>query len=394
MVKIVYLTRINFFSDKANVHTITKTCEALSQIEKVDLKLISIDNSLLDIENLNKFFDLHEVSNKFPIISLKSWANIFKSHPNFFIYNLSTFLANLSLLKYVWQKRKDFDVVYFRDHLILPVILFAKYVLGKKVVYESHYILTKKLGQWLTERCVAISDGIVAIAIALKDYYEKLNKNIIVSFCTSSDKDKFKTDFKTSYFKEKIGLEKEIFYLIYTGNIDVTGNGDSYGVEDVILALPFLPEDVCFVAVGKKTNGKHYLESLAESIGASSRFKCIPWVPRDRVTDYILAADILIIPKSGAKPGNSPTKMFEYLATGRPIVAADTLPIREVLHDKINASLVDYDDPKAWTKAVDYIRKNHDYREKIISQAMEDADLYTWEARAKSISAFIKEIYD
>lgn len=393
MVKVVYLTRLNFFSGKAHVHTITKTCEALSQVPGIGITLVSTDDSIKSPEEKEKFFALHDVSNRFPVVSLNSLSNSFKNSPNFFLYNIGTLLANFSLVKYVWNNRKNFDCLYFRDHLILPVVLFAKYILGKKLVYESHYILTKKFGQYLAESSASVSDAVIAIAVALRDYYKKYNKNIIVSFCTSSDKEKFKTDLSASDFRKKVGLEEDKFYLVYTGNIDVTGNGDSYGVEDVVKALPFMPEDVCFLAIGNKTHGKHPHEELAESLRVSERFRCLPWVSRDKVADYILASDILIIPKSGAKPGNSPTKMFEYLATGRPIIAADTLPMREVLHDKINASLVAYEDPQAWVGAVLHIRNNPEYRLRIVSQAMNDADLYTWKTRAESIGAFIKKIY-
>lgn len=393
MVKVVYITRINFFSNKAHVRTITKTCEALSMTREINLTLVSTDNSLVGNKEKEDFFVLHGVSNKFSIVSLQSLSNLFKNSSNFLTYNIGTFFANISLIKYVWNNRKNTDCLYFRDHLILPVVLFAKYILGKKVVYESHYILTKKFGQWLTERSVSVSDAVIAIAIALKDYYEKYNKNIIVSFCTSSEKEKFKTDLLAVDFRKKVGLQEDTFYIIYTGNIDVTGNGDSYGVEDVIKALPLMSTDICFVAVGKKTDTKHSLEVLAESLGVSEQFKCISWVSREKVVNYILSSDILIIPKSGAKPGNSPTKMFEYLATGRPIVAADTLPIREVLHDKVNASLVSYNDPQAWADAIEYIRCNEGYKSEIVTHALNDANLYTWEARAESISSIMKGIY-
>ena len=382
MLKITYLSRINFFSGKAHVYTITKTCSALSRVEGLSVVLVSTDDSLMGEEKKDEF-----------IVSLNSFSNKFKTSPNFFVYNLGTFFANISLLKYVWKNRKNMDIVYFRDRLILPVVLFAKYILGKKIVYESHYILTKKFGQWLTEKSVAVSDGVVCIAAALKNYYQKFNKNIIVSFCASSEKEKFQTDLPASHFRKKVGFPENLFYLVYTGNIDVTGNGDSYGVEDVVRALPFMSADICFAAVGKKTEGKHSLEFLAESLGLSGRFKCVPWVSREKAVDYILAADLLIIPKSGAKPGNSPTKMFEYLAAGRPIVAADTPAIGEVLRDGINASLVDYENPKAWAEAVIYLKENPEYGKKIAARAEKDADLYTWKNRGKTIGNFIKKIY-
>ncbi len=392
MVSIAYLTRINFFSDKAHVHTITKTCEALAQEKDISFTLVSVDNSLSNKKLKSDFFIKHGVEKPFSVVSLNSLSNKWKNSSNFFIYNIGTLWANFSLLNYVLKNRKKIDVVYFRDHLILPVILFARYFLGKKVVYESHYILTKPFGQWLTERSVSVSDAVVAIAGGLRDYYLKFNSNIIVSFCTSSEKDKFKTDHNRNYFREKLSFITDLFYLVYTGIIDVTGNGDSYGVEDILKALPLLPPDTVFVVVGKKTEGVHALEKQAESLGVSERFICVPWVSREKAVEYMLSSDILLIPKSGAKPGNSPSKMFEYLGTSRPIVAANTVPMREVLHDRVNSVLVDYTDPKAWAEAVTEVREKQDLRDSIVKQALLDAEEYTWEARGRAIAALIKEI--
>ncbi|MDQ5968935.1 MAG: hypothetical protein QG579_92 [Patescibacteria group bacterium] len=393
MVSVVYLTRINFFSDKAHVHTIAKTCEALSGISDITLTFVSTDNSLAHTKEKNSFFTLHEVSKSFNIVSLNSFSNLYKNSTSFFIYNLGTLFANFSLIKYVWENRKHIEVVYFRDHLILPVIFFAKYILHKKVVYESHYVLTKKFGQWLTEKSVCISDGVVAITIALREYYFRFNKNSIVSFCASSDKERFITVNPNTYYQEKLGLPLGRFYLVYTGNIDVTGNGDSYGVEDVVKSLPLMSGDVCFVAVGKKNNGLHPLEILATSLGVSNKLICIPWVSREKAIEYILSSDVLIIPKSGGKVGNSPTKMFEYLGARRPIVAANTTPMKEVLQDGINALLVDYSHPQAWSDAIKDIRSKPDLVIEMVNNAYKDADMYTWEKRGSDISEFIKKIY-
>jgi hypothetical protein len=176
MVNIVYITRLNFFSDKAHVRTITKTCEALSLLGDINLTLVSTDNSLNDTSLLNQFFSRYSVKNPFKIISLNSISNYFKNSSNFFVYNIGTILANLSLGFYVLQNRHKFEVLYLRDHLLLPVFLFTKYVLRKKTVYESHYVLTKKFGQYLTEVMVKKSDAIIAIAGTLRDYYLKFNK--------------------------------------------------------------------------------------------------------------------------------------------------------------------------------------------------------------------------
>jgi glycosyltransferase involved in cell wall biosynthesis len=395
MLTIAYLTRINFLSDKAHVHTITKTCEALSKRESLAITLVSTDWSLskekdLDGTKKQEFFSRHFVEHPFSVVSLYSSANKYKDSPHHFIYSMGTLVSNLSLIAYLWKEQKNVNCIYFRDHLILPAILFGKYILRKKVVYESHYILTKRFGQWLTERAVSVSDGVVAIAVALKEYYSRFSKHIIVAFCTSSEAERFAsiTDDLIALRKE-LGLPLGKRLLIYTGNMEVTGNGDSYGVEDIVRALPLLPKDIVFVGIGKKSEKKIKAELLAEEMGVGAKAIFLEWVPKNLIPRYVKAADILLIPSSGAKPGNSPTKMFEYLAAGRPIVAANTEPIAEVLHDEKNALLVEYTKPEAWQTAIERLFRDESLRARLVAQARQDATLYTWDSRAEDIHEFI-----
>jgi glycosyltransferase involved in cell wall biosynthesis len=54
--------------------------------------------------------------------------------------------------------------------------------------------------------------------------------------------------------------------------------------------------------------------------------------PRDRIPSYLAIADVLVSPR--LEGGNLPLKIFDYLATGRPIVATDVLSHRAVLTDE------------------------------------------------------------
>ena len=49
----------------------------------------------------------------------------------------------------------------------------------------------------------------------------------------------------------------------------------------------------------------------------------------------------------------SPMKMFEYLASGTPVISSDLPVLREVLADGRNALLAAPDDPGAWLAALD-----------------------------------------
>ena len=71
--------------------------------------------------------------------------------------------------------------------------------------------------------------------------------------------------------------------------------------------------------------------------------------PRDarrRLAD----ADVLVLPNPASAISNrftSPLKLFDYMASGRPIVASNLPAIREILRDTENAVLVEPGNPDA-----------------------------------------------
>jgi glycosyltransferase involved in cell wall biosynthesis len=82
----------------------------------------------------------------------------------------------------------------------------------------------------------------------------------------------------------------------------------------------------------------------------------------------------------------SPMKLFEYMAHGKPIIAADLPAIREVLTDGETALLCEPGDVEAWRKAVERLRTDPDLRvvlgEAAFARLQRD---YTWEGRARAV---------
>ena len=76
-------------------------------------------------------------------------------------------------------------------------------------------------------------------------------------------------------------------------------------------------------------------------------------------------------------------KMFEYLASGVPIISSDLPVLGEVLTDGRNALLVECDKQEKWAEAIGELKNDHRLAKKLSSKAFEDYSLkYNWNVRA------------
>jgi glycosyltransferase involved in cell wall biosynthesis len=84
----------------------------------------------------------------------------------------------------------------------------------------------------------------------------------------------------------------------------------------------------------------------------------------------------------------SPMKMFEYLATGVPVISSDLPVLREVLHDNQNCLLVPANDPVAWVGALDRIVGTPTLSRALGERAHADyLQKYRWTQRAEALIA-------
>ena len=118
------------------------------------------------------------------------------------------------------------------------------------------------------------------------------------------------------------------------------------------------------------------------------------FVLNEQLPLYQAAADILLMPyskKIGISSGHgnseaisSPMKMFENLATGRAIVASNLPVFHEVLNDS-NAVFCAPDKARDWEGALRALLDNPALGQKLGQQALQDAQKYSWNERARRI---------
>ena len=160
---------------------------------------------------------------------------------------------------------------------------------------------------------------------------------------------------------------------------------------DVLLEIAKALPGINFLWMGgRPTDIAPWKEKLAEL--SINNVTITGFIPNSQLPLYQAAADILLMPYSrtisGSSGGNivrviNPMKMFDYLATGRAIIASDIPVFHEILSDK-NVVFCQPEDSRDWVEALQALSKDADKREKLGSQAKADAAQYTWKRRAQT----------
>jgi glycosyltransferase involved in cell wall biosynthesis len=170
----------------------------------------------------------------------------------------------------------------------------------------------------------------------------------------------------------------------------------SFGLWHGVLLLPRIIEvvsheqpDCRWILVG---GGLLYDQVLGEieSRGLSERVFMTGVVPHDRALTYLAACDVCVSPHvpnpDGSRFFGSPTKLFEYMGLGKPIVASALEQIGEVLEDGRTGLLSPPGDVQAAAAVVVRLLGDEQLRMALGAAALEEAKAnHSWKAHARRI---------
>jgi glycosyltransferase involved in cell wall biosynthesis len=167
------------------------------------------------------------------------------------------------------------------------------------------------------------------------------------------------------------------------------------GVDLLLQALVRLPQATAVIAGGHPAESDlARLQTLASTLGVANRVTFLGFIDRAEVASLLARADVLVLPHTATPVSDryaSPLKLFEYMATGKPIVASDLAAVREVLHDGENASLVTPGDAQALADGIAGISADQARAERLARRAFDDAASYSWLRRAERIEPVLRE---
>jgi glycosyltransferase involved in cell wall biosynthesis len=164
--------------------------------------------------------------------------------------------------------------------------------------------------------------------------------------------------------------------------------GPWHGAEVLVRALATLPRTVCAVMIGDGAEASA-CRRLADEIGVATRIEWAGTLAHDTALRRLKACDVLAsphVPLDGEPFFGSPTKVFEYMGLGRPIVASDLEQIGEVLQDGITARLVRPGDSDDLAKAIKEVLDRPDRGAHLAQAARAEVESHhTWACRSVQV---------
>lgn len=382
--KIVYLANVRMPTEKAHGYQIICTAATFAQMgATVELWVPRRHNPILEgVAPLTYYGVERPQKDKFKIEYLHCQDYI-RGRMSHFIGPLAFWWQTWTFANSVKRRLRIArpDLVYSRDELLLKQLL-RSLPQGVKLVVELHAMPSSRYQGLLkkVDRIIVITNAIKHGLIGRGITAEKIK---VVS--DAADPTQFSQLPDRTVARHELGLPVDGKIALYTGH--------PYpwkGVFTLAQASALLPEDWYVVLVGGLPTD---LEPLQKFIAENKldRVTVIPHQERNKLPRYHAAADVLVIPNSAktdrSRLYTSPLKLFEYLASGRPIVASGLPSIQEIVDNHI-VIFVKPDDPVDLAQGISTVLDQPQAVRVTDRQRLVEY-YYSWKNRGRKIIEFL-----
>lgn len=292
--------------------------------------------------------------------------------------------AAAAAVQQVWGQRRT--VVFTRDIGVALVTVLA----GGRAVFEAHKEPKGRVAPILVRLLArARRFRLVAISAALGTYYRDrlgmpVDRVLVAHDGVFADDYALLRGLPKQALRESLGLPTDRLLVVHTGSL-YQGRGAEL-FENVLKAHPA----ALFVQVGGDPADIAHWRQHYESLGIPGpRF--VDRQEAGEVRKYQVAADLLfymITRDTSTFWCCSPLKLFEYMASGTPMLAARIGSLTEVI-DESNAYCFDPDQPDSIARAIDTFLADGPQAKRKADLALTLAEsTYSWQLRARAIARF------
>jgi len=293
------------------------------------------------------------------------------------------------------RTRPDVVLVNFTVHVFS--ILFGR-ALGVPVILQIHcpYYLHARYAcerlrfvrfwQWLERQAIRLASRVVVASTALKDYYVALgfahDKFVVVP--NGVDLAKFDPTLRGDQVRERFELKGSLV-IGYVGVL-ASWTGIDWFLE-VVPRLGSILDNVAVLIIGSGSLEAR-LRQIVATLGLEKRVHLAGFVPHVEVPEYLASFDIAVAPYRKVELFyNSPMKLYEYLAMGRPVVTPRMGQSKELITHGENGLLYEPDNAEEMLVLLRLLIQDADLRSRLgrAAQARSREVAWTWERNAAAI---------
>ncbi len=379
---IAYCTNVRLPSERAHGHQIAKVTEALIGMGH-NIEIFApfrknvISQSFESYYGMTSPVRLHHIGSTDGIAAW--WA------PGVLGLKLTTYLLGKNMRKILQSRPKDFDVLYTRTPELLPYVTS----LGIPVIIELHRIPRIGRGRFL--RLLRSCKLIVALTSPMRQELIDMGVSDVPVIVEGDGVDlhDFEALPSAKDTRTSLGVTEKTPLIVYAGQLKSMGL--SKGIPELMSALELLQERGlefrAVIAGGPDAEKEKFMASMSDDLRPLVNFT--GYIAHDKIPTLLIAADILVYPAPKSnhvfyQRDTSPLKLFEYMAAGIPIVAADLPP----LHDAVDSSMVTFCETGSGESLGEAIRIALDHPEDSMKKAKlarTHVEQFTWEKRMERI---------
>lgn len=367
MMKIAYCTNVRLPSERAHGHQVARVTEALALLGHT----VTIFAPYRKNPISEDFSAYHHMKAPVTVTHLGTFDPI--TSP-FLPGVLGLWFLNWMLRNNLEREVRDFDLAYTRSPSLLPTLIASKI----PTVVELHSIPNRNRNLFvrLCNQCVLV----VALTGPMAQELRQLGVTAkIIVEGDAVDLEKF------TNAKPAADYSSDAPLIVYAGQLESMGLGK--GIPELLRALKILRDQKfgfhAVIAGGPESSRQKFATSLDATLRSHVTFTGL--LTHEEIPLLLKAASVLVYPApSSSHPfytrDTSPLKLFEYAAAGKPIVAADLPPIRDVFDDA-SVTFVPPGDAEALAEGIQAAIK-HPEKAQVAHTIVQE---HTWQKRMQRI---------
>jgi glycosyltransferase involved in cell wall biosynthesis len=304
------------------------------------------------------------------------------------------------MTKTVWQlfrqaRLADADIYHFHDPELLGVGLLLK-LKGKKVIYDSHEdvpgdIMLKDyiplFPRWLISQAAKVVekgvsrffDGVIVAADQMLPGFRNMKRLVSVRNYPLLD----------TYFPAAVSPKSDITRFIYIGNVS-----EIRGISQVVRAIGMVPEHIpCKFLLYGPLSPDSYLEQLKRENGFE-RTEYRGVLDFANVPSTLREADvgIALLQPTETYTAGLPTKLFEYMASGLPVITSKFDCYDEFLGKHKCGMSVDPTNAEAIAEALIQFATDPALRTEMGTRGRVASNLFSWQNESKKMLELYEQV--